>query len=79
MCFQDFFGRTSHMNSYIYYSGLVLCERPSELGRLETEKYEKLNYQNIISLAGTDNYMGEPTIPVRNNSSTYITKSVSGN
>jgi hypothetical protein len=79
LSYHDFFGRTNHMKSYIFHSGLVLCERDIELSRLEKEKYEKQNYMNLISLQGTEHYMGEPTIPVRNNSQTYITKNVSAN
>lgn len=79
MCTQDIFGRTSHMKSYVFYKGLVLCERSAELGKLEREKFAKMNYINLTSLQGTNNYMGEPTIPVRNNSETYMTKAVSVN
>jgi hypothetical protein len=79
LCFQDFFGRTQHMRSFIFYKGLVLCERRAELGKLERQKYADMNYQNMVSLQGTDNYMGEASIPVRNNSQTYVTKTVTAN
>lgn len=68
------FGRMDHLNGYIHRKGAILCERPEELDRLEKEKYAKMNYQVMTSMPGTDNYMGEPTIPVRNNSETYATK-----
>lgn len=79
LCFQDFFGRTSHMSSFIFYKGLVLCERVEELCKLERQKYANMNYANMCSLQGTENYMGEPGIPVRNNSQIYTTKAVAVN
>lgn len=73
---KSLFGRTDHLNGYIFRKGAILCERPEELDRLEKEKYAKMNYQVMTSMPGTDNYMGEPTIPVRNTSETYTSKSV---
>jgi|SRR5882724_2898550 len=70
MVFKDFFGRLDHMSNYIFHSGLVLCERAEELGKLEMERIANHNYQVMTSMPGTDNFMGEPGIPVRNASET---------
>ncbi len=70
MSFDDFFGRLNNMKPYIYHKGLILCERPSELGKIEQQRVEKMNHELMSSMPGTDNFMGEPTIPVRNNSET---------
>lgn len=74
MVYKDFFGRLDHMNAYIYHSGLLLCERPAELGRLEMQRIADHNHQVMTSMPGTDNFMGEPGIPVRNNSETSMSR-----
>lgn len=79
MVYEDFFGRLEHMKPYIYHAGLILCERPAELGRLEQKRAEEHNYQVMTSMPGTDNFMGEPNIPVRNSSDIYMTKNAALN
>ena len=68
---EDFFGRLSHMRGYIYHRGLILHEREKYLGDLENKKANEYNAQILASMPGTDNFMGEPAIPVSNLSRTY--------
>jgi hypothetical protein len=70
MVFDDYFGRLSHMKGYVYRAGLILCERPKELGDMEREVMARENERILTSMPGTEHFMGEPSIPVRDISST---------
>lgn len=76
MSFADFFGRGEHVKSYIEHVGLVLCQRAKELCNMETMRVEEENYQRVTTMPATSNFMGEPTIPVRNHSNVYTSKIV---
>lgn len=77
MVFGDLFGNASHMDSFINYSGMVLCERSKEIGRIEEQEIRAENYRTMTSMPGTENFMGEPGIPARNNSEVYTSKAYS--
>lgn len=76
MQLQDFFGTLAHMKGYIVHKGLILCERPKEYGDIERRKREKRNYEILTSMPGTENFMGEPTIPVKSTHETYTSKGI---
>lgn len=62
---KDFFGRLGH-EDYLLEGGLILCERPTELSDLENKISREYNYKIMHSMPGTENFMSEPTIPVKN-------------
>lgn len=78
MVYGDLFGTVSHMDSFINYAGMVLCERSKEQGLIDERRISEENYKVMTSMPGTDNFMGEPTIPVRNHSETYTTRAYRG-
>lgn len=61
----DIFGRQKQYEGYITRGGLILCERHEELCKLEEDAINKRNAEIIRSMPGTENFMGEPTIPGR--------------
>lgn len=65
MCFDDFLGRQSHLKGYIFHKGLVLFERPKEIGDKERKKQQEYNAKILQSMPGTENFMSDPTIPAR--------------
>jgi hypothetical protein len=77
MVFDDFFGRLTHVKGFIFQKGLILCERPKYLGQEERKRIEQRNYQIMQSMPGTENFLGEPSIPAHNTSDTYMCKSAS--
>jgi len=76
LVFEDFFGRVGHQGM-IEQGGLILCERRKEIGDVERKMRDEKNLQIQTSMPGTENFMGEPSIPVQNSNQTYITKNAS--
>lgn len=50
---------------YIETKGLVLLERPKEYGEIETQTDYEQQRINMTSLPGLENYMNEPSMPMR--------------
>lgn len=66
MAFDDYLARgTSHLNGFIYHKGLILFERPKEIGDEERRAISNFNNRIVNSLPGIDNLMGDPVMPVR--------------
>ncbi len=74
MVFDDFFGRLNHVQGMIYQKGLILCERPKEHGEVERKMIEEKNFQIMTSMPGTENFMGNPTMPGHVQNETYTSK-----
>jgi hypothetical protein len=72
MVFKDLFGRSGHLDGYIEYSGLILCERRAELGMKEREETARNNLKRVLSLQGIDNLQGEPSIGFKDNTRTTV-------
>ena len=65
MCAENFMGRGFQNNGKIVRKGLILCERPKELGELERYKQMEHNIRIMKDMKGIENVMGEPEIPAR--------------
>lgn len=78
LCYADYMGRDSHTRAYIWRNGALLCERSVELNNLERDKLAKYNYEQLNSLAGTENFMSDAHSYVRDHSKTSISKVISG-
>ncbi len=76
LVFEDFFGNLSHVKGYIYQKGLILCERPIEYGKIEREQIDRTNYEIMTSMPGTENFLGEPTMPGTSHGHTYLSKGI---
>ncbi len=63
--------------AHIERTGLVLVERPREYGELEEKLRADKDYNNLINMPGTDQFMSEPGIPGQNHGNTYMTKNAS--
>lgn len=63
LAFTEFFESNSQMRGHIWRDGLVLVERPTEYGDIERAQLAKLNNQLLNSMPGTENFLGEPSIP----------------
>lgn len=72
LVFTDPLQRNTHMNGYIHHKGAILVERRKELCDAERRMINERNYKDQHSMPGTENYMGDPTMPVRNDSQTYF-------
>lgn len=46
--------REHHLDGYIHYSGLVLCQRPKEFGDIEREMERNANYAAMQHVPGLD-------------------------
>ncbi len=77
LVFTDFFGALDRYQGVIYSDGLLLCERPKQYGKAERHMQEKANYERMVSMPGTENFLGEPNIPSRFTGDTYMTKNAS--
>ncbi len=64
MVFEDFFG--NGRGGYIEYKGSILCERLKKYCDQERAMYERLNYERVTSMPGTENYMGDHDMPATN-------------
>lgn len=74
LVFTDFFGSLERYQGYIYCDGLLLCERPKEYGRMEREHFERANMERLLTMPGTENFLGEPGIPGNVSGGTYTSK-----
>jgi len=63
MAYEDPLGRLTHTKGIIFNKGLILCERPKELGEIQRKALEERNYQSLVGLPGVDHLMGEPGLP----------------
>jgi hypothetical protein len=77
LVFDDFFGRLTHVKGFIFQKGLILCERPKHYGVLEREQIERRNHEILVSMPGTENFLGEPSIPTNFTGDTYVSKAAS--
>jgi len=74
----NFLGRNSHMKGFIYRKGLVLCERPKDIGEIERKKMNEHNYKLMTQMPATENYLGDAGIPGRFTShETSLAKAIS--
>ena len=55
--------RDSHLDGYIHYSGLVLCQRPKEFGDIERQMETEANYKAMKHIPGLDG-SGNPDVPL---------------
>lgn len=62
---ENFLGRNPHMKGFIFRKGLVLCERPKDLGLVERKKMEAHNMKLMTQMPATENYLGDGGIPGR--------------
>jgi hypothetical protein len=74
MAFSDPLGRLTTYKGYIYHKGGILCERPIELGKQEYDRLHDRNMSDLLNMPGTDNFLGEPSIPGAVQYQTYVTK-----
>lgn len=51
--------------TYIEKEGLVLMQRPKEYGEIERATQQQIQHQTMTSLPGLDNFMNEPTMPIK--------------
>jgi hypothetical protein len=65
MSYDDFLSRQLHLKGFIFHKGLVLFERPKEIGDREREALEKYNEKIMGSMQGTEHFMNEQHIPAR--------------
>lgn len=72
--FADFSNNTSSTTGHIERAGLVLIERNSEYGEIERKMMEDRNMEILTSMPGTENFLGEPSMPASFVSNTYLTK-----
>jgi hypothetical protein len=59
---EDFLGRTTHLKGFIFHKGLILFERPKEVGALEQKAMSQYNAKIMKSMPGLDNFMGDPYV-----------------
>lgn len=55
----DIFGKSTQKGGYRYLRGLVLCERPKDIGDMEREKLRRKTEKEINSLNGLNNNMSD--------------------
>jgi hypothetical protein len=67
----DFFGRMGNMKGFIYYKGLVLCERPVEYSRAEMRERAKQNYKILADLPSLKTGLGDAEVPIVDHSQTF--------
>jgi hypothetical protein len=75
MVFSSYLGRSEHTKSFIYYGGLILCERPKEYGNEKRRILSEENKKLVESMPGTENFMGESAIPAKFIQDQKITRS----
>lgn len=54
-------GRLSHLDGYIHYNGLILCQRPKEYGDIEREMESEANFVAMQNIPGDGGRSGLPT------------------
>jgi len=74
LAFTEFFETNSQMRGHIWRDGLVLLERPTEYGDIERKQTEERNYQILTTMPGTENFLGEPSIPTKFTGETSLSK-----
>jgi hypothetical protein len=74
MVFLDPLGRNSNTKNYIYHKGGILCERDKDLGEIQYKALEERNLNDLLNMPGTENFLGEPSIPGTNSGNTYFTR-----
>jgi hypothetical protein len=57
--------RPTHVRGFIYYRGLILCEREKIYGDIERKTVEEENRLVQNSIPGQENFMSDPTMPMR--------------
>ena len=72
--FADFSNNTSSTAGHIERTGLVLIERLIEYGEIERKMHEGRNLEIMTSMPGTENFLGEPSMPASFTNNTYLTK-----
>lgn len=77
LVFTDFFNSLDKYSDVIYSDGLLLCERSKRLGKIEQQRLEDKNLQVLTSMPGTENFLGEPSIPTNFTGNTYSSKGAS--
>jgi hypothetical protein len=77
LVFADFFGKATHTNGFISQKGLVLCDRPKHYGKIEKDQIDKRNYEILCSMPGTENFLGDASIPAQFTGDTYTSKGAS--
>jgi hypothetical protein len=53
----------SHVRGFIYFRGLILCEREKIYGELERESANRETQRLMTSIPGTDQFMSDPYMP----------------
>lgn len=47
-------GRKHHLDGFIHYSGLVLCQRPKEYGVIQRQMEHEASVANMLAIPGRD-------------------------
>jgi len=77
LAFAEFVESNAQMRGHIWRDGLILIERPAEYGVIEREQLDAKNYQTLISMPGTENFLGEPSIPTSFKGDTALSRAAS--
>lgn len=64
LCAKDYLNRLEHLKPYVFRSGLILFEMPTERYNEIQRRYNWETYQVTNSLPGLNNLMGDPGIHV---------------
>ncbi len=72
MMFDDFFGNGGKTKGYIEYKGSILCERLKKYCDQEHKMYERLNFEKMTSMPGTENFMSEPGMHTKSYNDTFL-------
>lgn len=67
---KDYTGRISQTASVIQINGLMLLERPAIFGMEARRERERLNYDQLTSIKGLKNFLGDEEVPGLNISNT---------
>lgn len=74
LAFAEFVESNAQMRGHIWRDGLILIERPEEYGDIEREQLEAKNYQTLVSMPGTEDFLGGAQIPTNFKGETWLSK-----